>query len=145
MRARCWAKPCLQPESPQSLSPALLSPCSLHHSVVPSCGSFEGLNRSPPSSQPSCPAPSHRPDPPLGLVHLLLRRGINAAVHPAPTRGAPPLPPHPCAAEEPREPSLRSSIFSGNLVQKLRRLGLHRVVARGERSYERGEQRDAPT
>ncbi|XP_015741309.1 huntingtin-associated protein 1 isoform X1 [Coturnix japonica] len=118
---------------------------SLHHSVVPSCGSFEGLNRSPPSSQPSCPAPSHRPDPPLGLVHLLLRRGINAAVHPAPTRGAPPLPPHPCAAEEPREPSLRSSIFSGNLVQKLRRLGLHRVVARGERSYERGEQRDAPT
>ncbi|XP_072212612.1 huntingtin-associated protein 1 isoform X1 [Excalfactoria chinensis] len=122
---------------------------SLHHSVVPSCGPFEGLNRSPPSSQPSCPTPAHRPQPPLGLVHLLLRRGINAVVLPAPTSRAPPLLPHPCAAqEEQRDPSLRSSIFSGNLVQKLRRLGLHRVVARGERSYEQGErreQRDAPT
>lgn len=125
---------------------------SLHHSVVPSCGPFEGLNRSPPSSQPSCPAPAHRPAPPgprLGLVRLLLLRGINAVTLPAPTRRAPPLLPHPCAAvEEQRGPSEQSSIFSGNLVQKLRRLGLHRVVARGERSYavgERREQRDAPT
>lgn len=119
---------------------------------MPSCGPFEGLNRSPPSSQPSCPAPAHRPAPPgprLGLVRLLLLRGINAVTLPAPTRRAPPLLPHPCAAvEEQRGPSEQSSIFSGNLVQKLRRLGLHRVVARGERSYavgERREQRDAPT
>ncbi|POI24772.1 hypothetical protein CIB84_011479, partial [Bambusicola thoracicus] len=125
---------------------------SLHHSVVPSCGPFEGLSRSPPSSQPSCPAPAHRPAAPaprLGLVRLLLLRGINAVMLPAPTGRAPPLLPHPCAAvEEQRGPSEQSSIFSGNLVRKLRRLGLHRVVARGERSYaagERREQRDAPT
>uniref|UniRef100_A0A803XNX5 Huntingtin-associated protein 1 n=1 Tax=Meleagris gallopavo TaxID=9103 RepID=A0A803XNX5_MELGA len=122
---------------------------SLHHSVVPSCGPFEGLNRSPQSLRPSCPAPAHRSASPLGLVRLLLLRGINAVLLPAPTRRPLPLPPQPCAAVEgQRGPSSRSSIFSGNLVQKLRRLGLHRVVARGERSYahgERREQRDAPT
>lgn len=144
MSSQRWAQPCQF-----SLSPALLSPCSLHHSVVPSCGPFEGLNRSPQSLRPSCPAPAHRSASPLGLVRLLLLRGINAVLLPAPTRRPLPLPPQPCAAVEgQRGPSSRSSIFSGNLVQKLRRLGLHRVVARGERSYahgERREQRDAPT
>ncbi|XP_021233785.1 huntingtin-associated protein 1 [Numida meleagris] len=125
---------------------------SLHHTVVPSCGPFEGLNRSPPSSQPSCPALAHSPappGPPLGLVRLLLLRGINAVVSPAPSRRVPPLLPQTCPAVGGEQgPSPRSSIFSGNLVQKLLRLGLHRVVARGERSYEHGErreQRDAPT
>ncbi|XP_048782588.1 huntingtin-associated protein 1 isoform X1 [Lagopus muta] len=122
---------------------------SLHHSVVPSCGPFEGLNRSSQSLRPSCPAPAHCPASPLGLVRLVLLRGINAVLLPAPTRRASPLTHQPCAAEEgQRGPASRSSIFSGNLVQKLLRLGLHRVVARGERCYadgERREQRDAPT
>lgn len=112
---------------------------SLYNAVVPSCGPFEGLNLSSPSSDLSsvCPGP---PSTPVGLVRLLLGRGILPLVP-----GPPPLPrahpwpfPTPGGQEGPRP---RSNIFSLNLVEKLQRLGLDKVVARGEMSCTRGQYR----
>lgn len=89
---------------------------------------------------------------PVGLVRLLLARGISASVPGTGSRWAPPLPsqdpqhadtrPFPASGGQ-DGPPLRSSIFSLNLVEKLRRLGLDKVVARGEMSYARGECRGA--
>ncbi|XP_035168986.1 LOW QUALITY PROTEIN: trafficking kinesin-binding protein 1-like [Oxyura jamaicensis] len=126
---------------------------SLYNAVVPSCGPIERLNLcTPPPALPS-PGP---PSTPLGLVRLLLVRGISASVPSAASWWPPSLPaqdprcslqPFPGAGGQQR-PSPPSSIFSLNLVEKLRRLGLDKVVARGELSYARGEHRggrDPPT
>lgn len=84
----------------------------------------------------------------MGLVRLLLLRGISASVPGTGSWWAPLLPsqdtqhadtqPLPEGGGQDRPPP-RSSIFSLNLVEKLRRLGLDKVVARGEMSYARGE------
>ncbi|KAM8988841.1 huntingtin-associated protein 1 isoform 2-T2 [Ara ararauna] len=106
---------------------------SLYNAVVPSCGPFEGLNlRSPgPELSSGCPSTS------VGLVRLLLGRGI-LPLTPGPPRAH--SPPFPTAGGQ-EGPRPRSSIFSLNLVEKLRRLGLDTVVARGEMSSTRGQYR----
>ncbi|KAM6108080.1 LOW QUALITY PROTEIN: huntingtin-associated protein 1 [Pterocles gutturalis] len=132
---------------------------SLYHAVVPSCRPFERLSLGSPSPEASSsvPAPgSGPPSTPLGLVRLLLLQGISASV--LGPGWVPPLPspaphhadpwPFPTARGQDRHPPPRSSIFSLNLVEKLQRLGLDKVVARGEMSYARGERggaRGAPT
>ncbi|KAM6368649.1 LOW QUALITY PROTEIN: huntingtin-associated protein 1 [Pluvialis apricaria] len=125
---------------------------SLYNAVVPSCGPLEGLSLGSPSPEPSSPALAPGPGPPstpLGLIRLLLLRGISASVPGTASRWAPPLPsqdadtqPSPEGGGQDRPPP-RSSIFSLNLVEKLRRLRLDKVVARGEMSYTRGERRGA--
>nr|XP_047909167.1 huntingtin-associated protein 1 isoform X1 [Anser cygnoides] len=131
---------------------------SRYNAVVPSCGPIERLNLCTPSPEVPSPGP---PSTPLGLVRLLLVRGISASVPSAvswwppslpaqdPQRAAPQGSPQPFpGAGGQQRPLPRSSIFSLNLVEKLRRLGLDKVVARGELSYARGEHRggrDAPT
>ncbi|XP_069642434.1 huntingtin-associated protein 1 isoform X1 [Haliaeetus albicilla] len=128
---------------------------SLYNAVVPSCGPFEGLSLGSPSPEPSSPMLAPGPGPlstPVGLVRLLLARGISASVPGTGSQWAPPLPsqdpqhadtrPFPAPGGQ-DGPPLRSSIFSLNLVEKLRRLGLDKVVARGEMSYARGECRGA--
>ncbi|XP_062451323.1 huntingtin-associated protein 1 [Rhea pennata] len=96
---------------------------SLYNTVVPSCGPFERLSGGSPPPEPARPCP-------LGLVPLLLARGICASAPGSPRQERPPP---------------RSSIFSLNLVEKLRRLGLDKVVARGETSYARGPRGDGLT
>ncbi|KAM6312168.1 huntingtin-associated protein 1 [Podargus strigoides] len=128
---------------------------SLYNAVVSSCGPLEGLSLSSPSPEPSSPALAPRPGPPstpVGLVRLLLVRGISASV-PGPGAWWAPLflsqnPQHGAiqpfpAPGGPDRPPPRSSIFSLNLVEKLQRLGLDKVVARGEMSYAQGERRGA--
>ncbi|XP_009460225.1 PREDICTED: huntingtin-associated protein 1 [Nipponia nippon] len=132
-----------------------LFPSSLYNAVVPSCGPLEGLSLGNPSPELSSPALMPGPGPPstpVGLVRLLLLRGISASVPATGSRWAPPLPsqdpqhadsrPLPAGRGQDRPPP-RSSIFSLNLVEKLRRLGLDKVVARGEMSYARGQRRGA--
>ncbi|XP_065555090.1 huntingtin-associated protein 1 isoform X2 [Lathamus discolor] len=109
---------------------------SLYNAVVPSCGPFERLNLGSPCPELS----SGRPSPtstPTGLVRLLLGRGILPSV-PGPLR-AHPRPFSMAGGQEGPQP--RSSIFSLNLVEKLGRLGLDTVVARGEMSCTRGQHR----
>ncbi|KAM7082076.1 LOW QUALITY PROTEIN: huntingtin-associated protein 1 [Ciconia maguari] len=133
---------------------------SLYNAVVPSCGPLEGLSLGSPSSEQSSPVLASGPKPlstPVGLIRLLLMQGISASVPGTGSRWAPPLPsqdpqhadtrPLPVGGGQDRPPP-RSSIFSLNLVEKLQRLGLDKVVARGEMSYVGGERRgarDAPT
>ncbi|XP_068274745.1 huntingtin-associated protein 1 [Nyctibius grandis] len=128
---------------------------SLYHAVVPSCGPLEGLSRGSPSPDQSSPTLAPGPGPPntpVGLVRLLLVRGISATVPGTGSWWPPPLPsqdpqPFPVPGGQ-HGPLPTSSIFSLNLVEKLRRLGLDKVVARGERCYARGERggaRGAPT
>ncbi|KAM6238648.1 huntingtin-associated protein 1 [Porphyrio hochstetteri] len=128
---------------------------SLSNAVVPSCGPLEGLSLRTPSLDRSSPVLAPGPCPlstPVGLVRLLLVQGISAS---APGTGlcwaSPFLSQDPQRAD-PRplpvgrgqdRPPPRSSIFSLNLVEKLQRLGLDKVVARGEMSYARGEWRGA--
>ncbi|XP_075578776.1 huntingtin-associated protein 1 [Pelecanus crispus] len=128
---------------------------SLYNAVMPSCGPLEGLSLGSPSLEPSSPVLAPGPGPPsthVGLVELLLVRGISASVPGTGSRWAPPLlsqdPQHVDTQPLPMGggqdgPSPRSSIFSLNLVEKLQRLGLDKVVARGEMSYARGERRAA--
>ncbi|XP_075299610.1 huntingtin-associated protein 1 [Opisthocomus hoazin] len=124
---------------------------SLYNAVVPSCGTLEGLSLGSPTPEPSCPVLDPGPGPPstpVGLIRLLLVRGISASVPGTGSWWAPPLPSQaprragtqalPAPGGQDRPPP-RSSIFSLNLVEKLRRLGLDKVVARGETSYARGE------
>ncbi|KAM6399242.1 huntingtin-associated protein 1 [Rhynochetos jubatus] len=126
---------------------------SLSNAVVPSCGPFEGLSLGSPSPEPSAPTLTSGPGPPstpMGLIRLLLVQGISASG--MGSWGAPLLPsqdpwhagtqPLPAGEWQDRPPP-RSSIFSLNLVEKLRRLGLDKVVARGEMSYARAERRGA--
>ncbi|GAB0199088.1 huntingtin-associated protein 1 [Grus japonensis] len=128
---------------------------SRYNAVVPSCGPLEGLSLGSPSPEPSSSvlAPGPRPpSTPVGLVRLLLVQGISASVPGTGLCWAPPFPsqdprhadtqPLPAGRGQDRPPP-QSSIFSLNLVEKLRRLGLDKVVARGEMSYARGEQRGA--
>ncbi|KAM6042620.1 LOW QUALITY PROTEIN: huntingtin-associated protein 1 [Theristicus caerulescens] len=128
---------------------------SLYNAVVPSCGPLEGLSLGSPSLEPSSPALTPGPGPPstpVGLVRLLLLRGISASVPATGSRWAPLLRsqdpqhadtrPSPAGGGQDRPPP-RSSIFSLNLVEKLQRLGLDKVVARGEMSYARGQRRGA--
>ncbi|XP_053944660.1 huntingtin-associated protein 1 isoform X2 [Cuculus canorus] len=150
---------------PQTLSTSTITTChilhpttesttvtpSLYNAVVPSCGPLERLRPTSPSPEQSspmlAPAPGHLRTP-MGLVGLLLARGISASVPGTRWWGRPPLlpPEHtdtsPGGGGQDRHPG-RSSIFSLNLVEKLRRLGLDKVVARGEMSYMRGEHRGA--
>ncbi|KAM4884579.1 LOW QUALITY PROTEIN: huntingtin-associated protein 1 [Sylvia borin] len=113
---------------------------SLYHAVVPSCGPFEGLNLSCSSPEQTPPTLALGPGPPstpMGLFRLSLGRDF----HLAPGTGswwAPSLhsqgPQHsgPRPSPVPRgQDGPRSSIFSWNLVEKLQRLGLDKVVARG--------------
>ncbi|XP_033926075.1 huntingtin-associated protein 1 [Melopsittacus undulatus] len=109
---------------------------SLYNAVVPSCGPFEGLNlgsRCPELSS----ARSGPTSAPVGLVRLLLGRGILPSVPGLPRAHPRPFP----TAGGQEGPRPRSSIFSLNLVQKLRRLGLDTVVARGEMSCTQGQHR----
>ncbi|XP_039421553.1 huntingtin-associated protein 1 isoform X1 [Corvus cornix cornix] len=121
---------------------------SLYHAVVPSCGPFEGLSLGSPSPEQPPPTLALGPGPPstpMGLFRLLLGRDS----HLAPRTGswlAPSLhsqdpqnsEPHPSPVPRGQDgPAPRSSIFSWNLVEKLQRLGLDKVVARGETSYTR--------
>lgn len=153
-RRRGWGPPSSS-HSPNTPPLALFfSPSSLYNAVVPSCGPIERLNLCPPSPELPSPGP---PSTPLGLIRLLLVRGISASVPSAVSWWPPSLPaqdppsslqPPPEAGGGQQQPSSPSSIFSLNLVEKLRRLGLDKVVARGELSYARGEHRggrDAPT
>lgn len=132
-----------------------LFPSSLYNAVVPSCGPLEGLSGCSPPLEPSSPVSAPGPGPPdnpMGLIRLLLVRGICASVPGAVSRRVPPhpsqfpqhadTPPFPVLGGQDRPPH-HSSIFSLNLVEKLRRLGLDKVVARGEMSYARGERRGA--
>ncbi|XP_074417890.1 huntingtin-associated protein 1 [Larus michahellis] len=122
---------------------------SLYNTVVPSCGPLAGLSLGSPSLEPTSPVLAPGPGPPstpVGLVRLLLLWGISASVPGTGSWWAPRLlsqdppgtQPSPAGGGQDRPPP-RSSIFSLNLVEKLRRLGLDKVVARGEMSYARGE------
>ncbi|KAM9267549.1 huntingtin-associated protein 1 [Morus bassanus] len=128
---------------------------SLYNAVVPSCGPLEGLSLGSPSPEPSSPVLAPGPGPPstpMGLIRLLLVRGISSSVPGPGVWWGPPLPsqdpqhadtwPSPAGGGQDRPPP-RSSIFSLNLVEKLQRLGLDKVVARGEMSYTRGQRRGA--
>ncbi|XP_029632814.1 trafficking kinesin-binding protein 1 isoform X1 [Salmo trutta] len=84
----------------------------------------------------STPAPALS----LGLLKLLKEQGISASTLPYPYHQLTPHTPHtrPTTAEEERgggtctmEEEGRMNIFSFNLVEKLRSLGLHKVAARG--------------
>ncbi|KAK4808705.1 hypothetical protein QYF61_020194 [Mycteria americana] len=159
---------------PQTLSTFTITTCHILHptteitkvtpslcnAVVPSCGPLEGLSLGSPSPERSSPVLASGPKPlstPMGLIRLLLMQGISASVPGTGSRWAPLLPsqdpqhadtrPLPVGGGQDRPPP-RSSIFSLNLVEKLQRLGLDKVVARGETSYagaERRGARDAPT
>ncbi|XP_057261282.1 huntingtin-associated protein 1 isoform X2 [Pezoporus wallicus] len=109
---------------------------SLYNAVVPSCGPFEGLNRGSPCPELSSGYPSTTSTP-VGLVRLLLGRGILPSVPGLPRAHPRPFP----TAGGQEGPRPRSSIFSLNLVEKLQRLGLDTVVARGEMSCTRGQHR----
>ncbi|XP_055645794.1 huntingtin-associated protein 1 isoform X1 [Falco peregrinus] len=124
---------------------------SLYNAVVPSCGPFAGLSPGSPSPDLSYPTLTPGPGPPstpLGLVRLLLVQGISASVPGLGPQWPLQLPsqdlqhadtrPFPAPGGQDRPPP-RSSIFSLNLVENLRRLGLDKVVARGEMSYARVE------
>lgn len=117
---------------------------SLYHAVVPSCGPFEGLSLSSPSPEQTPPTLALGPGPPgtpTGLFRLLLGRDSPLAPGTG-SRWAPSLhsldPQHsePQPSPVPSQGGLppRSNIFSWNLVEKLQRLGLDKVVARGEKS-----------
>ncbi|XP_015506590.1 huntingtin-associated protein 1 isoform X1 [Parus major] len=118
---------------------------SLYHAVVPSCGPFEGLSLSSPSPEQTPPTLALGPGPPstpMGLFRLLLGRDSRLAPWTG-SRWAPSLhcqDPQHSESQPPRvprgqdRPRPRSSIFSWNLVEKLQRLGLDKVVARGEMS-----------
>ncbi|XP_039553308.1 huntingtin-associated protein 1 isoform X2 [Passer montanus] len=115
---------------------------SLYHAVVPSCGPFEGLSPSSPPPELTPPTLALGPGPPStppGLFRLLLGRDPHLAPRTAsrwapslhsqhPQHPEPPVPPVPGGQ---RGPPGRSSTFSWNLVEKLQRLGLDKVVARG--------------
>ncbi|TRZ15689.1 hypothetical protein HGM15179_011454 [Zosterops borbonicus] len=116
---------------------------SLYHAVVPSCGPSEGLSFSCPSPEQTPPTLALGPGPPstpMGLFRLSLGRDF----HLAPGTGSwwasslhsqDPQHPEPQPSPVPRgQDGPRSSIFSWNLVEKLQRLGLDKVVARGEMS-----------
>nr|XP_021388620.1 huntingtin-associated protein 1 [Lonchura striata domestica] len=119
---------------------------SLYHAVVPSCGPFEGLSLGSPPPEQAPPTLALGPGPPstpLGLFRLLLGRDSHLAPGTG-SRWAPSLhsrdPQHsePQPSPVPRgQDGPRSSSFSCNLVEKLQRLGLDKVVARGEMSCAR--------
>ncbi|XP_032935063.1 huntingtin-associated protein 1 isoform X1 [Catharus ustulatus] len=114
---------------------------SLYNAAVPSCGPFEGLSlssRSPEQTPPTLALGPGPPGTPMGLFRLLLRQDSHLAPGTG-SRWAPSLhlqhpepQPHPVPSQG--GPPPRSSIFSWNLVEKLQRLGLDKVVARGEKS-----------
>ncbi|XP_025900393.1 huntingtin-associated protein 1 [Nothoprocta perdicaria] len=110
---------------PQTPSTFTITTCHVLHPTTESTRVTASL---PPAAVPSCgpfaglSGGAEPPRAPTGLVPLLLARGISA--------GRPPAP---------------GSIFSLNLVAKLRRLGLDRVVARGETSYAQGAHGDGAT
>nr|XP_046186467.1 trafficking kinesin-binding protein 1-like isoform X2 [Oncorhynchus gorbuscha] len=138
--------------------PSLLLPSfstSLCSRSLSACGSCEHLSTTSPSSsnQQHC-VPTFNPSqggghhststtaPPLslGLLRLLEEQGISASTLPYPYHQLTPHTPHtrPTTAEEVRgggtctmEEEGRRNIFSFNLVEKLRRLGLHKVADRG--------------
>ncbi|XP_052346459.1 trafficking kinesin-binding protein 1-like isoform X2 [Oncorhynchus keta] len=136
--------------------PSLLLPSfstSLCSRSLSACGSCEHLSTTSPSSsnQQHC-VPTFDPSqggghpsttaPPLslGLLRLLEEQGISASTLPYPYHQLTPHTPHtrPTTAEEVRgggtctmEEEGRRNIFSFNLVEKLRRLGLHKVADRG--------------
>ncbi|XP_061333437.1 huntingtin-associated protein 1 isoform X2 [Pezoporus flaviventris] len=124
------AAPYLNPRQSQG------APRGLYNAVVPSCGPFEGLNRGSPCPELSSGYPSTTSTP-VGLVRLLLGRGILPSVPGLPRAHPRPFP----TAGGQEGPRPRSSIFSLNLVEKLQRLGLDTVVARGEMSCTRGQHR----
>ncbi|XP_064806182.1 trafficking kinesin-binding protein 1-like isoform X2 [Oncorhynchus masou masou] len=138
--------------------PSLLLPSfstSLCSRSLSACGSCEHLSTTSPSSsnQQHC-VPTFEPSqggghhststtaPPLslGLLRLLEEQGISASTLPYPYQQLTPHTPRtrPTTAEEERgggtstmEEEGRRNIFSFNLVEKLRRLGLHKVADRG--------------
>ncbi|KAL8175996.1 UNVERIFIED_CONTAM: hypothetical protein K2H54_017145 [Gekko kuhli] len=147
---------------------------SLYNTVVSSCGPSAGLSpppQLPPQQQPSHELPR---DSPLGLATLLAERGISARSRAGAAAAASPdfaeasgslWWPSPslaslrhCHWDGLAERALRSSlllrrreagksrnsIFSMNLVEKLQRLGLDKVVARGEASYTTSRLQGAP-
>lgn len=130
-------------QGPQLIPTSALFPSSLYHAVVPSCGPSEGLSFSCPSPEQTPPTLALGPGPPstpMGLFRLSLGRDFLLA----PGTGSwwasslhsqDPQHPEPQPSPVPRgQDGPRSSIFSWNLVEKLQRLGLDKVVARGEMS-----------
>ncbi|XP_069490611.1 huntingtin-associated protein 1 isoform X2 [Ambystoma mexicanum] len=169
---------------------------SLYNSLLPSCGSFESLSSACIDCQP--PLPTHpqglrpagiRPGAPLGLVTLMKKHGISAAVYP--TLGIDLMPgafrsggatsesstsypcfrlggewkPHPTRTfrgfdfagsllekmrpverrgKWPAGGANKNSIFSFNLVDKLKRLRLDSVVERGEVSFQKAAESKPP-
>ncbi|XP_074835305.1 huntingtin-associated protein 1 isoform X2 [Carettochelys insculpta] len=120
---------------------------SLYNTVVPSCGPFEWLSAPSPLRQMPEPAP----EPPLRLIPLLQKQGISASVQagsPGREQGdslwhrllgglAQPFPGVPRLQEGGSIGSQpQSNIFSLNLVEKLKRLRLDKVVARGAASFQ---------
>ncbi|XP_054850864.1 trafficking kinesin-binding protein 1-like [Eublepharis macularius] len=136
---------------------------SLYNTVMSSCGPRAGLSSPPPL--PLQEEPSHKllQDSPLGLVTLLAERGISAQsaaglavalprfagasstlCWPSPSLaslrhcrwdGMAERALGPTSLRQREAGKSRNSIFSMNLVEKLQRLGLDKVVARGEALY----------
>ncbi|XP_066061292.1 huntingtin-associated protein 1 isoform X2 [Chamaea fasciata] len=112
---------------------------SLYHAIMPSCGPFEGLSLSSPSPEQTPPTLALGPGPPstpMGLFRLSLGRDFHLAPRTgswwAPSLHSQHSEPQPSPVPRGQDgPRPRSSIFSSNLVEKLQRLGLDKVVARG--------------
>ncbi|XP_051496170.1 huntingtin-associated protein 1 isoform X2 [Apus apus] len=124
---------------------------SLCNAIMSSRGPLEGLSCGSPLLEKSSPVLTPGPGPlstPLGLIRLLLVRGISASVPGTGSRWGPLL-----SLQEPQDagtcPSVASggqegpwptsSTFSFNLVEKLQCLGLDKVVVGGGMSYTPGE------
>ncbi|XP_026077827.1 trafficking kinesin-binding protein 1-like, partial [Carassius auratus] len=132
--------------TPPSTSGQILHPSALLSSFSTSlrphsasaCGSCEHVRTSPGLQCVSGSTSHLHPTSSLGLLQLVSERGISAAVHPNS-----PLAHRVTASSEEtqrdsagsqpnkREKEWQGNIFSVNLVEKLRSLGLYKVVARG--------------
>lgn len=127
----------------------IVLPCSLP-SLRPrsasACGSCEHVRTSSGLHCVSGSTSHFHPTSSLGLLQLVSERGISAATHPS----SPLIHPLTASSEErqwgfdgrehgKREKEQQRNIFSVNLVEKLRSLGLYKVVARGLVDYGRKE------
>ncbi|XP_068995902.1 trafficking kinesin-binding protein 1 isoform X1 [Embiotoca jacksoni] len=129
----------------QVLQPSLLLPSfstGVHSFSLPSCRSCEHVSASPPPPRQhfgwgsrTSTSTTNVTTLSLGLLQLLRERGISASPHPQHNLHYSHSTQPPClpVKDEGGGPSTarRRSVFSLNLVEKLQRLGLHRVAAWG--------------